>query len=72
MVILIKDKKPIYIALVLFFTSMALNFPFPHKNPYGEVVASVLNIPVKSVNGFHYVGITSLLLLIASQYLLVK
>lgn len=67
---MIKDKKLIYIALIPFFISMALNFPFPHKNPYGEVVASALNIPIKSVNGFHYVGITSLLLLIVSLYFL--
>ncbi|MFJ7737683.1 hypothetical protein ACIQ2D_15320 [Lysinibacillus sp. NPDC097287] len=72
MIPLIKDKKLIYIALVPFFISMALNFPFPHKNPYGKVVVSALNIPIKSVNGFHYVGITSLLLLIVSLYLLVK
>jgi len=51
---------------------MSLNFPFPHKNPYGEAAVSVLNIPVTSVNGFHYVGITSLLLLITSLYFLVK
>lgn len=69
---MIKDKKLLYIALVPFILSMALIFPFPHKNPYGEAVALVLNIPIKSVNGFHYVGITSLLLLIASLYLLAK
>lgn len=69
---MIRDKRLLYIALVLFFISIALNFPFPHKNPYGEAVAMVLNIPVKSVNGFHYVGITSSFLLITSLYLLVK
>ena len=69
---MIKDKKLIYFALIPFFISIALNFPFPHKNPYGEAGVSVLNIPVTSVNGFHYVGIASLLLLITSLYLLVK
>ena len=69
---MIKDKKLLYISMIPFFMSMALNFPFPHKNPYGEVVVSALNIPVKSVNGFYYVGIISLLLLITSLYLLVK
>jgi len=71
-VTLIKDKRLICIALVPFFISIALNFPFPNKNPFGEVVFSVLNIPIKSVSGFQYVGITSLLLLISSLYLLVK
>ncbi|MFC9542135.1 hypothetical protein ACFTQ7_19995 [Lysinibacillus sp. NPDC056959] len=69
---MVKDKKLIYIALVPFFISMALNFPFPSKNFYGEEVASVLNIPIVTVNGFNYVGITSFLLLMASLYLLVK
>lgn len=69
---MVKNKKLIYIAIVPFFISMALNFPFPNKNPYGEEVASVLNIPIVTVNGFNYVGITSFLLLMASLYLLVK
>lgn len=51
---------------------MALSFPFPHKNPYGEAVVSAFNIPIKTVNGFHYIGVLSLLLLIVSLYLLVK
>lgn len=70
--ILIKDKKFLYLALIIFFASMTLNLPFPHETSYGETVISMLNIPVQSVNGLHYVGITSLLLLIASLYLLVK
>lgn len=51
---------------------MALNFPFPHKNPYGEERTSIFNIPITTVNGFNYVGITSFLLLMLSLYLLVK
>lgn len=35
---------------------MALNFPFSHDTPYGEPVASMLEIPVKTVNGLNYVG----------------
>ena len=69
---MIKDKKIIYIALVPFLISMALNFPFPHKSPYGEVVVSILSIHVKTINGYNYVGILSLLLLMLSLYLLVK
>ncbi|WP_246231612.1 hypothetical protein [Sporosarcina jiandibaonis] len=67
-----KDRKFIYIALVPFIISMVLNFPFPHKNPYGETVVTALNIPIRTVNGFHYVGLASLLLLIASLSLLGK
>ena len=49
---------------------MALNFPFPHEYPIGQDVFSALNIPLKSINGLHYVGITSLTLLIISLYFL--
>ncbi|MBT2692088.1 hypothetical protein J7E32_03655 [Bacillus sp. ISL-55] len=49
---------------------MALNFPFPHEYPVGQDVFSALNIPLKSINGLHYVGITSLTLLIISLYFL--
>jgi hypothetical protein len=68
---LIKDKKYIYFAIIPFLTSMALNFPFPNENLPGGTV-SIFNIPVKSVKGIHFVGISSLFLLIVSLYLLVK
>jgi hypothetical protein len=38
-----KSKKMLYLALILFIASLVLNFPFPHESPYGESVASVLN-----------------------------
>lgn len=63
---MIKNKKTLFIAIILFIASMILNFPFPHKSPFGETIASVFNIPVRSVNGLHYIGITSLVLLIVS------
>ena len=69
---MIKSKKMIYLALILFIASLILNFPFPHESPYGETIASVLNIPVQSVNGLQYIGIASLALLIASLYFLTK
>lgn len=69
---MIKNKKMLSLALILFIGSMVLNFPFPHESPYGETVVTVLNIPIKSVNGFLYVGISSLILLIASLLFLTK
>jgi hypothetical protein len=69
--ILIRDKKFLYLAIIFFFASIALNLPFPDKTLYGETVI-LLNIPVKTLNGLNYVGITSLLLLIVSLYFLVK
>ena len=69
---MIKSKKMLYLALIPFTASLALNFPFPHESSYGETVAAALNIPVRSVDGLHYVGIASLALLIASLYFLTK
>ncbi|MCG7336108.1 hypothetical protein MHZ95_12620 [Sporosarcina sp. ACRSM] len=69
---MIKDKKLLYFAFISFLVSMALNFPFPHKNPYGEATVSVFNIPITTVNGFYYIGMIAFLLLITSFYLLVK
>lgn len=69
---MIKNKKNLTLALILFVTSIILNFPFPHEIPFGETVASVLNIPIRTVNGLHYVGIASLALFIASLYFLTK
>ncbi len=69
---MIKNKKMFYLALFLFIASLFLIFPFPHESPYGETVASVLNIPVQSVNGLQYVEIASLVLLITSLYFLTK
>ncbi|MBD1379631.1 hypothetical protein [Metabacillus arenae] len=69
---MIKSKKMLYLALILFIASLVLNFPFPHESPYGETVASILNIPIQSVNGLQYIGIASLALLITSLYFLTK
>ena len=69
---MIKSKKKFYLALILLVITMVFNFPFPHESPYGETIVSVLNIPIRSVNGFHYVGIASFLLFIVGLYLLVN
>jgi hypothetical protein len=69
---LIKNKRYFFIAFIPFIASMVLNFPFPDLNPYGETVVSVLNVPVKTVNGINYVGMASLFLLIVSLYFLWK
>lgn len=52
--------------------SLVLNLPFPHNHSFGETIVSVFNIPIRSVNGLHYVGMISLALLIASLYFLTK
>lgn len=51
---------------------MILNFPFPHRYPYGEAIFMILDIPIRFSNGFHTVGITSIILFIIGLYFLVK
>lgn len=63
---MINNKRTLIIAIILFIASVILNFPFPHESPYGETIASVFNIPIRSVSGLHYIGIASLVLLITS------
>ena len=70
--LMIKNKTKFYLALIFLVTTMVLNLPFPHDSPYGETIASMLNIPTHSDNGFHYVGIALFLLFITSLYLLVN
>lgn len=67
---LIKNKRFLTIGLILIFVSMVLNFPFPHEYPFGQPVFEVFNIPIQSVNGMHYVGIVTLILLLAGLYFL--
>jgi hypothetical protein len=70
-VILIKDKKFFYTALILFFVSVALNLPFPDKILYSDTVI-LFNTPIKTLNGLNYIGIISILFLLFSLIFLVK
>jgi hypothetical protein len=65
---LIKNKKFLYIGLLLIFASMVLNFPFPHDYPFGQPIFEVFNIPIRSVNGMHYVGLVTLVFLLVGLY----
>jgi hypothetical protein len=69
---LVKNKKFLAIGLIFIFASMVVNFPFPHEYPLGQAGVEVLGIPINSVHGLHYVGITALLLLIVGLYFYAK
>ncbi|WP_285769448.1 hypothetical protein [Peribacillus sp. SI8-4] len=69
---LIKKRKHLYIALILFVLSFILNFPFPHQVPYGAAIAFDLGIPIESEDGIQYVGILAVILLLASLFFLVQ
>lgn len=69
---MIKNKKMLWTAILLFIVSAVMNFPFPHAIPYGETVAEVFNFPIRSANGWHYVGIASLTIFITSIFFLTR
>jgi hypothetical protein len=69
---LVKNKKFLVIGLIFIIASMVVNFPFPHEYPLGQAGVEVLGIPINSVNGLHYVGITALLLLMVGLYFYAK
>jgi hypothetical protein len=58
------------VAAVVFIASLIINFPFPHESPFGEEALTILDIPIKTVNGLYSVRILTLFLLILSLYFL--
>lgn len=69
---MIRNKLMLFIAAISLAVSFILNFPYPHKFTLGESILQFLNIPIVFMNGFHAVGVATLILLIAGLYLLVK
>ncbi|WP_047986499.1 hypothetical protein [Ornithinibacillus californiensis] len=65
-----RNKKMFYTAITLLTLIIVVNLPYPHDVSFGESVASKLNIPIQSSMGFHYLGISSIILFFASLFLL--
>ncbi|RSD29052.1 hypothetical protein [Mesobacillus subterraneus] len=69
---MIKNKRFLGIAILLFSLSIMISFPFPHEYPMGQELTSALNIPITTINGINYVGVTALAMLAGSLFFLVK
>ncbi|WP_226087776.1 hypothetical protein [Mesobacillus sp. S13] len=69
---MIKNKKYLILAIIFFFISMALNFPFPHEYPAGQELSVALGFPITTMDGLNYIGITGLILFIIGLFFLVK
>jgi hypothetical protein len=69
---MIKNNKYLALAIILFFISIALNFPFPHEYPIGQELSSAFNFPITTMDGVSYIGVTGLILFIISLFFLVK
>ncbi|MBT2640513.1 hypothetical protein [Bacillus sp. ISL-39] len=69
---MIKNKKYLILAMLFFFISIALNFPFHHEYPVGQERSSALGFPLTTMDGVSYIGVSGLVLFIISQFFLVK
>lgn len=69
---MISNKRTFYLATIITVLMMIINFQYPHAYPFGEMILKKLNIPTKFGGGFHIVGISVLVLLIVSLYLLLQ
>ncbi|WHX42794.1 hypothetical protein QNH36_11955 [Mesobacillus sp. AQ2] len=69
---MIKNNKYLAMAIIFFFISIALNFPFPHEYPVGQEFSSAFNFPITTMDGVNYIGVTGLILFIISLFYLVK
>lgn len=69
---MLKNIRFLIIAIIFFFLSIALNFPFPHEYPFGQELTSALNFPITTISGVSYIGITALVLFSISLFFLVK
>lgn len=65
-----KQRIFLFTAIFLFAIAIILNFPFPDKAPFGTRIFEWLGIPpysnMETETGFHFVGLTAMLLLLIS------
>jgi hypothetical protein len=69
---MIKNKNYLFLAIIFFFISTALDFPFPHEYPAGQERSVALGFPITTMDGLSYTGITGLILFIIGLFFLVK
>jgi hypothetical protein len=69
---MLRNKGFLIAAIIFFFLSIALNFPFPHEYPVGQEMSSAFNFPITTMDGVSYIGITGLVLFGISLFFLVK
>lgn len=68
--LIIRHQKRFLVSMIFFIVVMILNFPFPHEQPFAAARLSIMNIPIQSPSGLHYLGIFSVLVLCIGMYLL--
>ncbi|MFB7142192.1 hypothetical protein ACFCYN_21435 [Gottfriedia sp. NPDC056225] len=68
---MLKNKKFLYISIILFLISIVLSINFPNDNTFGAK-ASVINIPMTKGSGINYKGVIWLFFFVISLYFLAK
>jgi hypothetical protein len=63
---MIKNRKYLYIAGILFIIAMAINFPFPHGYAVGQ--SSFFTITLTTMHGVNIIGIITLFIFLGSLY----
>ncbi|MBT2641581.1 hypothetical protein J7I80_05040 [Bacillus sp. ISL-41] len=69
---MIKNKNYLILAIIFFFISIALNFPFPHESPIGQERSSAFGFTLTTMNGVSYIGVSGLVLFFISLFFLVR
>lgn len=67
---LVHNFKRLYVAIGFIVLVMIANLSYPNVKPFTEGTLWILNIPARSSNGIHILGIFSIILLLIGLYLL--
>ncbi|OCA83124.1 hypothetical protein A8F94_18525 [Bacillus sp. FJAT-27225] len=69
---MITNKLYLYIGIILLAAAMAISFPFPDEQPLGEARESILNMPIRTAEGFSVVGVIGVAMLITGLFFFVN
>src|SRR5690625_3465767 len=69
---MIKSKRMLFISISILSLAIILNFPYPHRYPFGNVILTSINIPTTIFDGFLLAGILTTIFLLIGLYVLSK
>lgn len=69
---MIRNKRFLLIAAILFVIVLVLNISYPNYYPFGETILLKLHLPTRIFENFHTIGNISTILLIVGLYLFAK
>lgn len=69
---MIRNKRFLLIAAILFVIIFVLNISYPNSYPFGETILLKLHLPTRMFENFHIIGNISVILLLVSLSLFMK